>query len=105
MDPQAIVRRAFAQGFEIGQASTLEADRLRVRLARAEQEADFWFLRAHYSEQEISEMVQAAISAAFEVGGVDMWADDADPSASWSTARALSGIRDRQAVLDVAGGA
>lgn len=89
MSPHDIVRRAFRQGFEIGCASTTEAVRLRGLLEAERRQADEWFLRAHYTEAEITAMTRAAIDAAFESGAI-AWLDESDPSVSWSEARALT---------------
>lgn len=67
-------------GFHAGAA------RVRGRLARAESDADYWYLRATYTDAEIDAMHQAAIDAAFESGAI-RWLDEPDPTASWADAR------------------
>lgn len=55
-------------------------------LARAESDADYWYLRATYTAEEIDAMHQAAIDAAFEAGRIQ-WLDQPEPTASWADAR------------------
>lgn len=67
-------------GFTAGaQARQREVD-------RANDDADYWYLRARYTDAEIDAMHQAAIDAAFESGEA-RWLDHAEPMTSWAEAR------------------
>lgn len=71
-------------GFSLGAAVTRA--RLGSDLERVESTADYWYLRARYSDAEIDEMHQRAIDNAFESGDA-RWLDHAEPQASWADAR------------------